>query len=147
MQVKNDEHNFDWGIIVNFRKKASEKDNSPLIVDVLLNLSKSSTDGTPIPCSEDEDGEIEVVPVLHTLISKISSLRIFYPKDLRPLDHRKSVLRTIEEVKKRFPNGPPLLSPITDMKINEMEFQDIVKKIEIMEKELFAHPMHNVSLS
>lgn len=77
---------------------------------------------------------MEVVPVVHTLIYRISSLRVFYPKDLRPADNRKSVLKTINEVKKRFPEGPPLLNPIKDMKINDPVFKDCVSKIEMLEE-------------
>lgn len=75
-----------------------------------------------------------MVPVLHTLIHQISSLRVYYPKDLRPADSRKSVLKTIGEVKKRFPEGPPLLNPIKDMKIDDQVFKDCVAKIELLEE-------------
>jgi ATP-dependent RNA helicase DOB1 len=64
---------------------------------------------------------------------------------LRPIDNRKSVLKTIQEVKKRFPDGPPLLNPITDMRIEDTRFKDIIKKIEALEERLFEHPMHKVS--
>ena len=108
----------------------------------MLHVSKDSTDLVPIPCREGEDGEIEVVPVLHKLISQISSLRLYYPNDLRPADNRKSVLKTIQEVKKRFPDGPPLLNPVTDMKIDDTNFKDIIKRIEVLEERLYAHPIH-----
>ena len=148
MQVKNEKDTFDWGIIVNFKKKNPknpEKEKTAIIVDILLHVSKDSTEAAPIPCPEDEEGEVEVVPVLHSLISQISSLRLYYPKDLRPADNRKSVLKTIQEVKKRFPDGPPLLNPITDMRIEDLGFKDIIKRIEVLEERLFAHPMHKVS--
>ncbi|XP_034939443.1 exosome RNA helicase MTR4 [Chelonus insularis] len=144
VKIKNENDCFDWGIIVNFKKKNSKhpKENSAVIVDVLLHISKQSTENAPTACHNDEDGEIEVVPVLHTLIYQISSLRIYYPKDLRPLDNRKSVLKTIQEVKKRFPDGPPLLNPVTDMKIEEAEFKDIVNQIKNLEERLFTHSFH-----
>ncbi|KMQ86593.1 superkiller viralicidic activity 2-like 2 protein [Lasius niger] len=143
--VRNECETFDWGIIVNFKKKNPRnpvKDKTIIVIDILLHVSKDSKEGTPIPCREGEEGEMEVVPVLHNLISQISSLRLYYPKDLRPSDNRKSVLKTIREVKKRFPDGPPLLNPITDMHIEDQAFKDIVKKIEVLEKRLYAHPLH-----
>lgn len=149
MQVKNEQHTFDWGIIVNFKKKNPknpEKEKTTIVVDILLHVSKDSTESVPKPCPEGEEGEAEVVPVLHTLVSQISSLRVYYPKDLRPPDNRKSVLKTIQEVKKRFPEGPPLLNPITDMRIEDSGFKDIIKRIEVLEERLFEHPMHKVSL-
>uniref|UniRef100_A0A6V7KYP6 Helicase ATP-binding domain-containing protein n=1 Tax=Bracon brevicornis TaxID=1563983 RepID=A0A6V7KYP6_9HYME len=143
VKIKN-EHTFDWGLVVNFKKKNSRnpKEKATIIVDVLLHISKDSTAEMPVPCPKGETGEVEVVPVLHTLISQISSLRLYYPKDLRPSDNRKSVLKTIQEVKKRFPDGPPLLNPIKDMKIDDAAFKDIVKKIEVLEERLYAHPLH-----
>lgn len=85
-------------------------------------------------CSVLQPGDVEVVPVLHTLIYQISSLRVYYPKDLRPPDNRKSVLKTIGEVKKRFPEGPPLLNPIKDMKIEDPVFKECVDRIKILEE-------------
>lgn len=139
---------FDWGIVVNFRKKTPKnpvKDKTVIVIDILLHISKQSKEGSPIPCRDGEEGDIEVVPVQHHLISQISSLRLYYPKDLRPPDNRKSVLKTIQEVKKRFPDGPPLLNPITDMRIEDQSFKDIVKKIETLEEKLYSHSLHKVS--
>lgn len=77
---------------------------------------------------------MEIVPVVSKLIIKISSIRVHCPEDLRPKDNRKAMLKIIREVKKRFPEGPPLLNPIKDMNIKDEEFQDIVNKIEQLEK-------------
>lgn len=146
--MRNEFETFDWGIIVNFKKKTPRnpvKDKTMIVIDILLHVSRQSKEGNPIPCHDGEDGDVEVVPVLHHLISQISSLRLYYPKDLRPPDNRKSVLKSIQEVKKRFPDGPPLLNPITDMRIEDQAFKDIVKKIEVMEQRLYAHPLHKVS--
>ncbi|XP_014207975.1 superkiller viralicidic activity 2-like 2 isoform X2 [Copidosoma floridanum] len=145
IKIKNEKDTFDWGIVVNFKKKNPknpEKETATIVVDVLLHVSKESTENAPIPCPEGQDGEVEVVPVLYTLISQISAIRIKYPSDLRPPDNRKNVYKIIQEVKKRFPEGPPLLNPITDMKIDDPEFKDIIKRIETLEQRLFEHPMH-----
>ncbi|XP_047506504.1 exosome RNA helicase MTR4 [Pieris napi] len=153
VKIKTEKHEYDWGIIVNFRHKTKGKKGkheNPLtaetviLVDTLLHVKKSSGDDpdTNVPCPPGETGDVEVVPVLHTLINQISSLRVYYPKDLRPADSRKSVLKTINEVKKRFPDGPPLLNPIKDMKIDEPVFKDCVDKIKVFEERLFAHPLH-----
>ncbi|XP_011708242.1 PREDICTED: superkiller viralicidic activity 2-like 2 [Wasmannia auropunctata] len=145
IKVKNENETFDWGIVVNFKKKNPKnpvKDKTVIVIDALLNVSKNSKKDNPIPCRENEEGEMEVVSIMHNLISQISSLRLHYPKDLRPLDNRKSVLKTIREVKRRFPEGPPLLNPITDMHIVDQAFKDVVKKIEALEKRLYAHSLH-----
>jgi ATP-dependent RNA helicase DOB1 len=102
LQVKNDEDEFDWGIIINFKKESeAKKKENPLksspgvIVDILLHVAPGSSSQKPRPCPAGVQGDVEVVPVLNTLITHISSLRIYYPKDLRPPDSRKSVLKTI----------------------------------------------------
>ncbi|XP_008546957.1 exosome RNA helicase MTR4 [Microplitis demolitor] len=144
VKIKNVNHLFDWGVVINFKKKNSKnpKESAVIIVDMLLHISKESTENAPIPCGENEDGEFEVVPVMHTLISEISTLRLPIPQDLRPPDNRKSVLKSIKEVKKHFPDGIPLLDPIKDMGIADSTFEDIVRRIKILEDKLFAHPMH-----
>lgn len=145
---KDNDDEFDWGIIVNFKKQQTDEKNplkveNQTIVDILLHVDDTYEKNVmPKPCPSNKQGTVEVVPVLHTLISRISSLRVYYPEDLRPADNRRSVLKTINEVKKRFPDGPPLLNPITDMNIKDANFQNIVELIEKFEKQLFAHTLH-----
>lgn len=156
VKVQRDGVEFDWGIIVNFKKRTEpttpgdKRNPNPLqseqtiVVDVLLHVDDDFADtAIPKPCRTGTKGSVEVVPVLHTLIAKISSLRVYYPQDLRPADNRQSVLKTIAEVKKRFPQGPPLLNPLTDMHIKDGEFATVVRMIDQFERQLFAHPLHN----
>uniref|UniRef100_A0A182T4D2 Helicase ATP-binding domain-containing protein n=1 Tax=Anopheles maculatus TaxID=74869 RepID=A0A182T4D2_9DIPT len=152
IKIQSDAGEFEWGIIVNFKKENADSKQNPLkteqkvIIDVLLHVADGfEKEGIPKPCPRGKRGSVEVVPVLHKLVSRISSLRVYYPNDLRPADNRRSVLKTIEEVKKRFPQGPPLLNPINDMHIQEKEFQGIVEMIDKFEKRLFAHPLHESS--
>ncbi|XP_052739797.1 exosome RNA helicase MTR4 isoform X3 [Bicyclus anynana] len=153
VKVKTEKYEYDWGIIVNFRHKMGKdkknRDNpltadTVIIVDILLHVKKAKPDDADpnIPCPPGETGDVEVVPVLHTLIYQISSLRVYYPKDLRPADNRKAVLKTISEVKKRFTDGPPLLNPIKDMKIDDPVFKQCVDRIQVLEESLYAHPLH-----
>ncbi|XP_075151409.1 exosome RNA helicase Mtr4 [Haematobia irritans] len=149
VKVKNENEEYDWGIVVNFKKQTSKTKNplqaeTSVIVDVLLHVSEeSSKSDEPKPCKPGQKGNMEVVPVVHKLLSQISSLRVYYPNDLRPADNRRSVLKTIKEVKKRFPKGPPLLNPITEMNIKDPEFKNIVDSIAKFEERLYAHPLHN----
>uniref|UniRef100_A0A8D9EIG9 Superkiller viralicidic activity 2-like 2 n=1 Tax=Cacopsylla melanoneura TaxID=428564 RepID=A0A8D9EIG9_9HEMI len=152
VKIKNDEHEFEWGMVVNFKKRnpREEKTRNPvkeapsLVVDVLLCLHKDSTEGKMIPGNIDESGNyvMEVTPVPNKFLSNLSAVRINYPKDLRSLDSRMTVLKTIKEVLKRFPDGPQLLNPTKDMGIRESAFAEIVKKIEFFEKSLFEHPLN-----
>lgn len=71
---------------------------------------------------------MQVVPVLVHLLSAISSVRLYIPKDLRPVDNRQSVLKSIQEVQKRFPDGIPLLDPIDDMGIQDQGLKKSFRK-------------------
>ena len=56
-------------------------------------------------------------------LTKLSSVRLYVPKDLRSADSRFSVRKSIEAVQKKFPDGLPLLDPCKDMKIKHEEFK------------------------
>lgn len=149
IKVQNNNDEFDWGIVINFKKQSVPGNKNPLegessvSIDVLLHLDEDSFENSiSKPCLPNKKGVVEVVPVVHTFVSKISSLRIAYPQDLRPKDNRRAVLKTIAEVQKRFPNGLPLLNPITDMNIKDSSFKNIVELIDQFEKKLFTHPLH-----
>ena len=53
-----------------------------------------------------------------------------------------AVLKSIGEVKKRFPTGVPLLDPVKDMKIGDKEFKEVIKKIGTFENRLLNHALH-----
>ncbi|KAG8235609.1 hypothetical protein J437_LFUL014654, partial [Ladona fulva] len=159
VKIKNEDDDFDWGIVINFKKKVEkgkgksrDGGTATYVVDVLLHLAKGTGPGTqsaggiqPRPAPTGETGEMEVVPVLLTLIHKISTVRLYFPNDLRPSDNRMSVLKAIQEVHKRFPKGVPLLDPEKDMKISDENFLGVVKKIRAFEERLYAHPLHGDS--
>ena len=69
----------------------------------------------------------QIIPVILHHISKLSSVRIYLPKDLRSSDNRNAVRKSITEVQKRFPHGLPLLDPVKDMHIKEEEFKKLAK--------------------
>ncbi|XP_062616496.1 exosome RNA helicase MTR4-like [Saccostrea cucullata] len=151
IQVKNENDDFGWGAVINFQKKANQSktpsgSESSYVVEVLLNLSKETSRSKDVnaikPCPKGGRGEMQVVPVLVRLVQAISAVRLYIPGDLRPLDNRQSVLKSIQEVEKRFPDGVPLLDPIEDMGIKEKGLKDIVRKIEAFEQRMYSHPLH-----
>ncbi|XP_076812190.1 exosome RNA helicase MTR4-like [Clavelina lepadiformis] len=155
VKVRNSDQEFGWGIVVNFQKKQPKpvglkkaEDIEPeFIVDVLLNCDKDSIHSTAIRLPRPAKGnprqnEMAVIPVMIQLITAISSVRLFLPKDLRPLDNRQSLLLSLEEVNKRFPDGIPLLDPVEDMNIKDERMKSIVRKIEAFEKRMYKHSLH-----
>lgn len=155
VHIVNGKEDFGWGTIINYQKKANQNksyassapDEPLYVVEVLLYCSKESkklaSAEVPVPCTEGETGEMQVVPVLTTLIREISSIRLYLPKDLRPSDARHTVFKSINEVKKRFPDGLPQLDPVDDMNIKDNNLKKIVRKVEALESRLYAHQLHN----
>ncbi|XP_046844163.1 exosome RNA helicase MTR4-like [Xenia sp. Carnegie-2017] len=150
VHVKHEDMDFDWGVVINFQKKAKHKsgnvsDETLYVLEVLVNCSlkptKTASGNIPNPCPPGEKGEMQVIPVLLKLIQAISSVRLYIPKDIRSLDARQNVGKSIQEVKKRFKDGLPLLDPIDDMGIKDEGLKSIVRKIEALEHKLYTHPM------
>ena len=151
--VKHGDKDFGYGAIVNWKRKApKEKDNpmedSQYVIDVLLYVtnetakSQSTFDLMPAK-NEAKPGIMEVVSIEPNLIQQISSIRIFIPQDIRPKENRKSVYKSIEQVRKRFEEDVPLLDPVKDMNIKEKTFKEIIEKISMFEKRLLSHSLHN----
>lgn len=149
---------FNWGAVVNFQKKksktpinmnnpepVSQAETSNYIVEILLDCSKNTiktpTGEFPMPSSPNERSEMQIVPVNIDLITAISCIRLCLPSDLRPLDSRQKVSRSIKEVINRFPDGIPPLDPIEDMNIKDESFLKLFTKIEKIESELYEHPL------
>ncbi|GFN96742.1 superkiller viralicidic activity 2-like 2 [Plakobranchus ocellatus] len=136
VKVKNGDLDFGWGVVLNFHKKmdqtaATEESGTLYVVEVLLNLSRESVrhrNAADIkPCPPNEKGEMQVVPILTRLIDAISAIRLYIPNDLRSTDSRSLVLKSLQEVQKRFSDGLPLLDPIEDMGIKEKTLTDTIK--------------------
>ncbi|QQP38558.1 Superkiller viralicidic activity 2like 2like, partial [Caligus rogercresseyi] len=154
VSVKHGSKDFGFGAVVNFRKMSGDKKANPAeggqnvvyIVDTLLHVTKetskckSTYDLEPLPHSE-KGGEMIVVPIKLELIQKISSVRIFMPKDIRPIENRCAVLKSIQQVAKRMGSEIPLLDPVKEMMIGDKDFKELIRKISVFEKRLLSHPL------
>ena len=153
VSVKHGDKNFGYGAIVNWKKKTPKEKDNPMddaqyVIDVLLHVTndtaKSQSTLDLMPAKDNpKNGVMEVVSIEPNLIQQISSVRIFIPQDIRPKENRKSVYKSIEQVKKRFGEDVPLLDPVTDMNIKEKSFKEIIEKISMFEKRLISHSLHN----
>ncbi|ORX78294.1 antiviral helicase [Basidiobolus meristosporus CBS 931.73] len=163
VRVVHDGVDFGWGCVVSYQKRSSpnkgpNKDSNDAddvdaaaryIVDVLLHCAAGTTvakgpDGLVTgvqPCKENEKGEMVVVPVLLNTLRGMSHVRLFLPKDIRPLEPRNTVYKSITEVKKRFPDGLPLLDPVDNLGIKDESFKKLLKKIDVLQARLDDSPM------
>ncbi|KAF4637329.1 hypothetical protein G7Y89_g745 [Cudoniella acicularis] len=160
VHIKYLDHDFGWGAVVKFtpRRPAKGQDaesyppQQSYILDVLLLISENCSVGTqtstdlPLgirPPAEGEKGKMEVVPVLLSCIEAIGHVRIFLPKDLHPSSERNTVRKSLDEVKRRFPDGIAILDPIDNMGITDESFKKLLRKIEVLESRLLSNPLHN----
>ncbi|KAH8697210.1 putative ATP dependent RNA helicase [Talaromyces proteolyticus] len=159
VRIKYLEYDFDWGVVIDFKRRKQPKNSneelSPhqsYVLHVLLKVADGSSVGTRThselppgihPPEEGEASHYEVVPVLLSCLQAISHIRIFTPKEVQTPDSRNSIKRSLEEVKKRFPDGIAMLDPIEDMEIKDDSFKKLLRKIEVLESRLLANPLHN----
>ncbi|KAN0061634.1 ATP-dependent RNA helicase mtr4 [Thecaphora frezii] len=153
--VRHEERDFGWGSVVSYEKRLAGKGKASqasataaaqqqYIVDVLLacapGTAVASRDKAKTavgePCAANVKAEMVVVPVLLSTIMRLSGIRIFLPKDLRPSEARATVAKNLAEVKRRFAKGVPELDPIKDMKIKDEAFVQLVAKMGILKKRL-----------
>ena len=59
---------------------------------------------------------------------------------------RDQILKYLTEVKRRFPDGLPILDPIENMGITDDSFRKLLRKIEVLESRLLANPLHGSPL-
>ncbi|GAV62147.1 DEAD domain-containing protein/Helicase_C domain-containing protein/DSHCT domain-containing protein/rRNA_proc-arch domain-containing protein [Cephalotus follicularis] len=132
-----------WGVIINFKrvKSASEDDanrkpeDADYTVDVLTRcavskdaVAKRTIQIVPLKKS----GEPLVVSIPISEIYDLSSVRLYIPKDLLPLEARENTLKKLSEFLCRHADGAPL-DPEGDMKIQSNSYKKVVRKIEALE--------------
>ncbi|KAF2491028.1 putative ATP dependent RNA helicase [Lophium mytilinum] len=160
VRIKDKEVDFGWGAVVQFSarklgKKDEDKELTPqqqYILDVLLLVADDTSfaphfsDDLPPgirPPAPGTKGKMEVVPVVLSCIDSIGHIRLFLPKDLRNSEQRNGVRKSLEEVKKRFPDGIAILDPVENMGITDDSFKKLLRKIEVLESRLLSNPLHN----
>ena len=144
VRIKYMDHDFGWGAVVNFTPRKPGKgqkaeDISPqqsYVIDVLLQVADTSSNGTRAhtelpqgvrPALEGEKSKMEVVPILLSCVESIGHIRIFLPQDLKSADQRNTARKSIDEVKRRFPDGIAVLDPIENMGITDNSFKKLLR--------------------
>ncbi|KXS11346.1 antiviral helicase [Gonapodya prolifera JEL478] len=149
---------YGWGVLISFQKKtvaakggtasdaiAAAVEGPRYLLDVLLLCAPGSEQaGKPRPLetsAPDAKFDACVVPCVIETLDGISSVKVFVPKDIRGLEARNQLGKTIREVEKRFPSGLPMLDPIGDMGIKDEKFKKLLKKIDVLQTKLKAHAL------
>lgn len=94
------------------------------IIDVLVKCSERSTLNSLIPPETGKIAKMQVTQIFMNCIEELSSIRIFMPKDLRPVANRTTVENSINEVLRRYGSKVPCLDPFNDLKVGIREEND-----------------------
>lgn len=142
VQVEHQDLDFGWGAVVNYKQRKARKGSTETftpqqsyIVDVLMKTAEGPAVGTKtfadmppgVLPAKDERFRMEVIPMVLSCIKAFSHVRLMLPKDLSPPESRNKANKEIEQIKKRFPDGLPLLDPMEDMGIKDDSFKKILR--------------------
>ena len=144
VRIKHNDNDFGWGAVVNFTPRKPGKDQKAedipaqqsYVIDVLLQVADTSSNGTRThqdlpqgvhPALDGEKSKMEVVPILLSCVESIGHVRIFLPADLKSADQRNTARKSIDEVKRRFPDGIAVLDPIENMGITDASFKKTLR--------------------
>lgn len=154
-------HYYGWGMVATFVKRANKRhasqpytDHESYVVTVFVltmfagapvNLIRPQNPDFPEgirPCVDEENSRAEYIPVTLDSIRNISSVRLKVPEDLRSSAAKRNLLRTLHDLPKKLPDGIPLMDPVQAMKIDDADFQVLLRKIEVLEGKLASNPLH-----
>jgi ATP-dependent RNA helicase DOB1 len=96
------------------------------------------------PVQKDDDEKIvsmRVFTVGLEDIERISAVRIFTPQAVHTPEARKKVALSLQEVKKRFPDGIPLLDPVKDLGIEDESFKTLMDRAGALTTRLAEHKL------
>lgn len=144
VRIKHNDNDFGWGAVVNFTPRKPGRDQKAeditpqqsYVIDVLLQVADTSFNGTRThqdlpqgvqPALDGEKSKMEVVPILLSCVESIGHVRIFLPADLKSADQRNTARKSIDEVKRRFPDGIAVLDPIENMGITDTSFKNTLR--------------------
>lgn len=74
-------------------------------------------------------------------IENISAIRIFIPKDCTTIESRRKVKSSVQEVKKRFQDGIPLLDPVADLGITDESFKTLLERAKTLALRMSEHKL------
>ncbi|CAN8070872.1 unnamed protein product [Agarophyton chilense] len=74
-------------------------------------------------------------------IDGLSAIRVVKPEDLRPIENRATVGRSVSEALRRYPDNIPMLDPFSDLGIADENLAILLKKVEALDEAMIASPV------
>lgn len=160
IKVKVGSMDYGWGMIASCSKRNTKRHSSDfsdhdsyilqvfiysMFIDSPVNLIKPFNPDLPEgirPSTLQEKSRAEYIPITLSSIEKISSVRLKVPDDYKSSAAKRSLLKTMKDLPKKFPDGIPLIDAIKNMKIEDNEFNALLRKIDVLESKLASNPLH-----
>ncbi|XP_077295285.1 exosome RNA helicase MTR4-like [Arctopsyche grandis] len=155
IKLKSEDNEYDWGVIMNFKKSIKKSPHSnirdnkypnfDMKIDVLLHVEKSNSlpNYIPNPFSTEKKGQVGTFTVDYRLIYQISAETVDISQfNGNKNEKQKKFLKFINKIKNEYPDGLPLLHPISDMNITDERVPRIVEEITNYENALLRHSLH-----
>jgi len=74
-------------------------------------------------------------------IQDLSAVRLHIPQDIHPEHARKNVGKSVKEVKRRFPEGVPVLEPVKDLGIKSEDYKKLQDRSNTLKDRLASHTL------
>lgn len=150
---------FGWGSIIKYTRKATgvkKSGEERYVVEVLLRCFVGSDKGQSRPRPyrpttgggrnqhskhRNVDEEWMVVSCSLMDLNGASAMRVKLANNMRPMENRQMVGRSIVEILKRYPDGPPMLDPFGDLGIKDENLAVLLRKVEALEEAMIASPV------
>lgn len=145
---------FGWGVVMNLEKRKKPRHSNPTwndhqsyIIEVLVDVASTTPthlvrkyDPTlvpgVIPPTNKKDVKVAALPFTLDSVSEISSLRTAIPEG-PDKKSKKKLSMNLKKIIEKFQSHLPLLNPVADMGIDDSNFMQILKKIELLESKSY----------
>ncbi|KAJ9093355.1 ATP-dependent RNA helicase mtr4 [Naganishia cerealis] len=162
VKIKVGSDDYGWGMVTSYQKRNNKRNPSDtykdhelyivtvfvctMFVDSPVNLIKPFNPVFPEgirPSKPGEKSRAEYIPITLDSIQAISSVRLKVPTEFKLSSAKRNLVKTMKDLPKRLADGIPELDPVETMKIDDGDFKNLLRKIEVLESRLFSNPLHD----
>lgn len=162
VKIKVGSDDYGWGMVTSYQKRNNKRNPSDtykdhelyivtvfvctMFVDSPVNLIKPFNPVFPEgirPSKAGEKSRAEYIPITLDSIQAISSVRLKVPTEFKLSSAKRNLVKTMKDLPKRLADGIPELDPVETMKIDEGDFKNLLRKIEVLESRLYSNPLHD----
>lgn len=159
VRIRFEDYDFGWAVVVQHKKRfqprnknapGGQKPQQQHLLEVCMMVG-SGFSGRVLdpdlpegirPPIQGEKVVMRVCEVLLSCVDSIGSFRLYMPDNLDNQAALDSVKSSLDEVKRRFPNGISMLDPVENMNIKDDSFKKLVKKIGALENKVHTNQLH-----